>query len=686
MPATKRKKVLHPDSKPAIGKLSRQEWLVITLVLVVAVTFRIIYLIQYKAHIPYYSVLVGDSSYYDSWAQRITAGKGYGQLPFYLAPLYPYLLAMIYGIAGHKLVVVYIFQAILGVFNIMLVYLLGRRLFGHWVGIVSMMLLLFYAPVAYLESKLLSETLGITLSLSSMFLLLLACDQPSPFKFLVVGILLGLSAICRPVMSIFIVFVLVWLYFNKYRNFSRIFIPLLAGISLAMLPVTARNYAVSGEFVPISTNYGMTFWHGNNPEAIGICAIPSGLTTSIMEQQKEEMALATKALGREVTASESSAYWLGRGLSFIREHPVAYICLFGKKVVWSVHNREAPCNYNFYLERKFVPALRALFIPFWAIFGLGVLGYVLSRREGIRESGLLAIYALSVFVGLLVFFVSSRYRAPAVPALAVLAGFGVVRIIDSFCSRNLKVLTVAALCVIPSALVLLVPYPVPPITAEGPANMGYSFMEMGRYNDAVVQFREAIKLNPSYEYARDKLGEALVQAGRYVEAMDVYSDIAADHPNSAEAQNNLGAVVERLGMLDAAVMRYSMALHLDPDFAVARYNLALVLARQGKLDEAISHFLKLSKTNPSDPNVYYCLGLMYKRKGKLDDAESAYRKAIYIKPDLAEAHNNLAVVLFEKGNYASALKEVELAQKYGIKPNPDFIKALSKKLSGRKIK
>ncbi|MDI6828982.1 MAG: glycosyltransferase family 39 protein, partial [Armatimonadota bacterium] len=398
MHAVKQKRVLHADSKPTSKNISRQEWLIVAFVLALAAAFRIAYLIQYKAHIPYYFIPIGDSAYYDIWAQRVAKGEGYGQMSFYLAPLYPYVLALIYGVIGHKLVVVYVLQVILGAFNLLLVYMLGRKIFSHWVGVASMVLLLFYAPIAYLESKLLSETIWITLSLLSMLFLLFALEQPSTLIFLAAGFTLGLSAICRPVGLIFIAFVLVWLVFNGYRQVLRVFVPLLMGISIAVLPVTVRNYMVSGEFVPISTNSGMTFWHGNNPDATGICSIPPGLTTSIMDQQREEMAIASKALGRDVTASESSFYWFGRSLNFIRTHPSAYARLLGKKVIWSLHSREAPCNYNVYLERKFVPVLRVLFMPFWVILGFGMLGYVFAHKEGQKKSNLIALYVICVFV------------------------------------------------------------------------------------------------------------------------------------------------------------------------------------------------------------------------------------------------------------------------------------------------
>ena len=46
---------------------------------------------------PFFSVLMGDSRGYDEWARRIAGGDWIGHEVFYQAPLYPYLLGVIYA-------------------------------------------------------------------------------------------------------------------------------------------------------------------------------------------------------------------------------------------------------------------------------------------------------------------------------------------------------------------------------------------------------------------------------------------------------------------------------------------------------------------------------------------------------------------------------------------------------------
>ncbi|MDI6829330.1 MAG: tetratricopeptide repeat protein, partial [Armatimonadota bacterium] len=149
---------------------------------------------------------------------------------------------------------------------------------------------------------------------------------------------------------------------------------------------------------------------------------------------------------------------------------------------------------------------------------------------------------------------------------------------------------------------------------------------------------------------------------------------------TAGGYNNLGLAYATRGQIDEAIKQYKRALELQPTHFFAHSNLGDALVAKGKLDEAAIHYRQAIIALPNNPKPYFKLGTLYGEKGQIDDEILQYRKAISLKPDFGEAHNNLAVALYYKGKYAEAWKEVRLARKYGIKPSPDFLKALSKKM------
>ncbi|HEY1913231.1 MAG TPA: hypothetical protein VGG73_20060, partial [Vicinamibacterales bacterium] len=64
-------------------------------IFLVALSVRLVHVWQLRAS-PFFAILMGDSHGYDEWAQRIAAGDWLGHDVFYQAPLYPYVLGVIY--------------------------------------------------------------------------------------------------------------------------------------------------------------------------------------------------------------------------------------------------------------------------------------------------------------------------------------------------------------------------------------------------------------------------------------------------------------------------------------------------------------------------------------------------------------------------------------------------------------
>ena len=50
------------------------------------------------------------------------------------------------------------------------------------------------------------------------------------------------------------------------------------------------------------------------------------------------------------------------------------------------------------------------------------------------------------------------------------------------------------------------------------------------------------------------------------------------------------------------------------------------------------------------------MGVTLQEQGKLDEAIEAYKKAISIKPDYAEAYNNMGIALKEQGKLDEAIE------------------------------
>lgn len=74
---------------------------------------------------------------------------------------------------------------------------------------------------------------------------------------------------------------------------------------------------------------------------------------------------------------------------------------------------------------------------------------------------------------------------------------------------------------------------------------------------------------------------------------------------------------------------------------------------------------------PNDYQAWFKLGVVYSSEHHFHQAINAFRKVIALRPDLAEPHNNLAVIYNELGDDDSAVQELQIA----LKKQPGYTKA-----------
>ena len=125
-----------------------------------AFSVRLVHIWQIHAA-PFFSVLMGDSHGYDEWAQRIAGGEWIGHEVFYQAPFYPYLLGVIYAVAGRSLLLVRIVQSLIGSVSCVLLVLAGARPFSTRVGLAAGLMLALYAPAIFFDGLLQKSTLDV---------------------------------------------------------------------------------------------------------------------------------------------------------------------------------------------------------------------------------------------------------------------------------------------------------------------------------------------------------------------------------------------------------------------------------------------------------------------------------------------------------------------------------------------
>jgi hypothetical protein len=104
-------------------------------------------------------------------------------------------------------------------------------------------------------------------------------------------------------------------------------------------------------------------------------------------------------------------------------------------------------------------------------------------------------------------------------------------------------------------------------------NLGYDLAKVGRLDEAVAQYTDALRISPDYVSARANLALVLNLQRKFGEAIPQYERVLRADPNNASARNNLGVALANQGRLAEATNQFTEALRINPDFSAARTNL-----------------------------------------------------------------------------------------------------------------
>jgi tetratricopeptide (TPR) repeat protein len=520
---------------------------------------------------PFFAWLAMDSQEYDRWAQGIAAGDWMGSQVFFQAPLYPYALGVLYAVFGRSLDAVYLVQIALAVAGCWALYRAGREMAGERVGLAAAGLAAFYGPFLFHDVQLLKESAAV--AVTSFLLWSLAAR-----RWLASGILLGILVLLRENALLLLPFLLPLAVSKGLKSFVRRAAALISGLALVLLPVALRNGFVGGDFLPTTFQGGVNFYIGNNPEADGTYRpIVPGKQIPALERQ-EPVRIAERELGRKLAPGEVSSFWMRKALSWTADHPGDFLGLQLRKLrmFWSWY--EQPDAVDYYWVRRLSPALRwGAPVEFGTVALLALAGLWLVRRHpGPFAPALL--FALGWMLSTVVFFLFSRYRLPAVPALMILAAIPLARISER--PRPGPVLAVTAALLLPHLVRFeprldLVHY-----------NLGRIEDERGNPDAAREHYKAAFILNPRDFLACLNLGNHAARRGDWGTALRFFTRAEALEPGSDDVQSNLGGVYLALGQLEEAKARFDRALELNPQNAAALHNREILERRLSAANSA----------------------------------------------------------------------------------------------------
>jgi len=185
--------------------------------------------------------------------------------------------------------------------------------------------------------------------------------------------------------------------------------------------------------------------------------------------------------------------------------------------------------------------------------------------------------------------------------------------------------------------------------------LGASFLNQGKFDDAIWAYEKLILLNENYAEAYINLGQALYAINRYDDAIKNYKKAISYKPKHILVHYYLGMSLEAVNNTEEAIHSYKKTIEHNPNHAKTFFKIADINYMHKDLDEAIDNYKKAILINPNYYDALNNLGNTLMSKGLINEAIINYNKAIIIKPT-SKTYNNLGVAFKILGNHIDAIK------------------------------
>lgn len=369
---------------------------------------------------------VSDAAWYFNRAREIANGNGYQEAGYPTAfwPIgYPALLSSIYWILGPSVVAGQLLNVACWTLCLLLLYGTTRRITGSLAAanIAVLLYSLHLNSLAY-SALLLTECVYTALLVGCAWCIVAFRGWPRTIS---CGVILGLLTLVKAQTWLFgscLAFVVAAIDRDKSRRTRAL---QAAAVVIAMfslvLPWSARNYRVLGEFVLVSTNGGIAFAVGNHPNSNGSDA---WLTNPFREEIGQSVA---DQLGVDRRAKELTWRW-------IRANPGAFASLIPKKLYWAfLPDGEGEwgfqAGYKAYdTHRSVIRSIRWTNQVYYLALLVATLAaalWLFKRWKTLSPSAkyflaFAGTYLLVLTVQTIIFNGQSRYHFPLVPVMTVL--------------------------------------------------------------------------------------------------------------------------------------------------------------------------------------------------------------------------------------------------------------------------
>lgn len=174
-----------------------------------------------------------------------------------------------------------------------------------------------------------------------------------------------------------------------------------------------------------------------------------------------------------------------------------------------------------------------------------------------------------------------------------------------------------------------------------------------------AEFTAPFAKDQRWEQARQDLAQ-----GKAAEAKAGFEELLRQHPNDADLHLFHGMALLRLRDPQAAILSIKRAIGINGDHVDARTLLGYVeLEIRGDIPAALKEYRKVIELRPNLADAHSNLAVALKKQGDLAAAVLSLNKALELKPDNVGALTTRGSIAAEQGKWPEARRDFEAALK-----------------------
>ena len=189
--------------------------------------------------------------------------------------------------------------------------------------------------------------------------------------------------------------------------------------------------------------------------------------------------------------------------------------------------------------------------------------------------------------------------------------------------------------------------------------LGTLFFQKKNFNKAIINFENALLINPDHAELCNNYGAALIQIGEYKKSINYFQNAIKIKPNYAQAYNNFGSALKELKEYKKSATLFEKAIQIEPNLVDSYINLGIIFKELGDFSKAIFYFQETIKIHPTNIKAHQNLMESYEKTNQ----DKELQKAILNAKNLIKENSIIklyeSIILYNSNKFTEAKESLK---------------------------